>query len=1002
MRLRATLALALLVTTAGPATAAAQVASTGAVQGRVLGNDGAAVAGAALQIARTVAGFTRETAADSAGHFRVGFLPPGDYRISVRRIGYRPTVIENVTIEAGGVTRLTIHLDAVATSLDAIVVTAPALTIDRERTEFGTTVAARELALLPLPNETRDLVRYAIGARPDQVWGGATAQANNYQLDGIAVNHPGTGGDLIQPGVSWIEEVQVRGIGAGAEHGNFQGGIVNLVTKSGTNRFEGGLRLNGETHRLNGSNLVLGESGSEMSDRVELDGHVRGPLIHDRLFYAIFGQVISRNQRVLNQVPEQFGDFVPDPPAETSRRFLGKLNWQPNSRDAVVASLARFESVIERFGQTGFKAPAATNRLDAGSWLGSLSWQRTFSSRSFLELKVSRFAGTDRREAYGGASLPGLQLLNEVDPREYQNAPFREERTPRNLAATAAWDLFVNTGTVEHHFKIGGELGGGTWSFFRDRNGGVTWRPALRDRPPAFDPTLPSTWVFNGVITSTWGGEVSLDSKVRNDAAYLQDYIRLTPRLNLNPGVRFGRWAGGLRGTSGGFSTVVRTSALEPRLGLTYALTTDGSLVAKAHWGLYHQSLFAGFFDRAAGNQVYQDEERWEYLGQPFTDPHAAMTLEERNRLEGLGLMRRVQVVRNSETGTVTNYHQPYISQAVLGIEKTWGTRWKAEVLYVRRRNEDMVALVDRNAGSNFTTFYNVTVLDRFGRPFFLNGQPLALRQLAVSNEDIIYYWNLVKAGILVGPYTPPGMSVEQLNALTYQPDNILTNVDDATRRFDQLQIRLQARYPSWWFDVGGSITRLDGNLNTVVGQDDYGGSSAGPYVRPNEGFESFGRLANQSRTEIKARVGGNLPAQFRGSIFASYASGDYYTPTLTLSNLLYQFDAEALPGALKDRLIRGFFFETTTGQRMFVQPRGRYAYPKQLTIDLHLERQLALGRAGVVVSFDGFNLLGDHAVTEVQTSYNGETDPLATGRLNAVRNRQAPRTVRLGTTVRF
>lgn len=133
--------------------------------------------------------------------------------------------------------------------------------------------------------------------------------------------------------------------------------------------------------------------------------------------------------------------------------------------------------------------------------------------------------------------------------------------------------------------------------------------------------------------------------------------------------------------------------------------------------------------------------------------------------------------------------------------------------------------------------FYNVTVLDRFGRPFLLNGKALALRQLA-----------------------------------------------DAVRRFDQLQIRLQARYPGWWFDVGGSITRLDGNLNTVVGQD-----------------------------------------------------------------------------------IRGFFFETTTGQRMLVQPRGSYTYPKHLTVDLHLERQVSFGRTDLVMAVDGFNLLGANTVRNRQ-----------------------------------
>jgi len=121
---------------------------------------------------------------------------------------------------------------------------ASALRINTSDTEFGSRFTARELALLPLPNDARDLVKYTPGARPDQVWGAATAQANNYQLDGVAVNHPGIGGDFLQPATSWIEEIEVRGLGAGAEYGNFQGGLINIVTRSGSNRLQGGFRAN--------------------------------------------------------------------------------------------------------------------------------------------------------------------------------------------------------------------------------------------------------------------------------------------------------------------------------------------------------------------------------------------------------------------------------------------------------------------------------------------------------------------------------------------------------------------------------------------------------------------------------------------------------------------------------------------------------------------------------------------------------------------------------------
>ncbi len=252
------------------------------------------------------------------------------------------------------------------------------------------------------------------------------------------------------------------------------------------------------------------------------------------------------------------------------------------------------------------------------------------------------------------------------------------------------------------------------------------------------------------------------------------------------------------------------------------------------------------------------------------------------------------------------------------------------------------------------------------------------------------------------GEFLPPGMTAAQVAALQYRPDLILTNVPDARRRFDQLQLRIQARYPSWWVDVGGTITALEGNLNTVVGPDDYGGSSAGPWVRLNESFDALGNLANQSRIELKARAGTDLPLGFRGAAFVEYASGDYYTPTLTLSNLLFEFEADLPNLSPRLRRLHSFFFQTTTGQRLFVQPRGAYQYPARATVDLRLERDLTLGRSRLLFTLDAFNVLGAATVTEVQTSFNGETDPFATGRLGAVRNRLPPRTVRVGTTLQF
>ncbi|HEU5218041.1 MAG TPA: TonB-dependent receptor [Gemmatimonadales bacterium] len=990
---------------------AAQSGNSGILEGRVQ-----AEAGVALPLAEVLAAHTdgfarRQAVSDARGSFRLAFLPPGAYRLTIRRIGYRPVIVNDVVIRAGRVETVLITLSTTALQLDSLVVQAPAVHIGTGDTEFGSRLTAKDLALLPLPNDAKALVGFTPGARPDQVWGAATAQANNYQLDGVAVNHPGVGGDFLQPSTSWIEEIEVRGLGAGAEYGNFQGGVVNIVTKSGSNRFQGALRTNGESWHLNSTNLRVTELGSELSHRGEVDAQFRGPVVRNKLFFAVFGQLVDRGIRVLNKVRQVPGEFSPSEPAEQERKFLAKLTWQPAAKDILNGSLGRIDADGSRFGQNGFQSPEATLDRTARTMFYNVSWQRTLSTRSFLEAKVAGFNGNETRSGYSGIEVPGIATLLEVNPRQYQNAAFRELRKPFSIAFSANWDVYLRIAGMEHHLKAGGEHAFGEWTYQLLRNGGLTWRPGERLTPPVFDPAVPSTWVFNQVITSSWGGEADLGSKVQNSAGFVQDYIQVTRWLSINPGVRWGRWIGRLRQPGGrGFFTPVSDNAFEPRIGVVADLSGRGTLVAKAHWGIFHQNMFASFFDRAEGGSVYSNEERWEYTGPAFTDPRTTFTEAQRN---GDPAWRKAQTIRLNEVGRVEDFKEPYIEQAILGLEKTWGSHIKTEALYVRRRNRNMVAVVDRNIANNYTTYHDVKVLDRFFAPQFFGGKPLILPTLYVSNEDIIYWRTQVLEHGLLGDFTPPGFEgaagSARWAALTYQPDNVLTNVPGATRKFDQLQLSASTIHPSWWVRASGTFTSLKGNLNSLTGTDDYTVSGAGPFVHLNEQLNSYGNLNNQSVVELKLAAGGNLPYRFRGGTFVTYYSGDRVTPTLTISDLLLEFDlpnadsvGPDLNGPRRAPRIRGYFFASTVGQRIFVQPRGTYNYPGRLTVDFHLERGFPVGTTELSFALDAFNALGDNTISEIQTSVNGNLDPEAYSAYGQTRQRVPPRTLRIGAGVKF
>ena len=980
-----------------PAAALAQ--ARGGVEGRVIDPARRPLAAAEVMVGRWRA------ITDADGAWRITHLEPGLYRIAVRRLGYRSSQQE-VQVEPGRTAQVTLVLELVPFTLDSLVVSAPASSISTTDAELGTKLTVGEIALLPSTFDVRQLIAFTPGARPDQIWGGASDQANSYSLDGTTVNHPGLGGALLLPSPSWIETLEVRGLGAGADVGGAQGGLVELVTLRGRNVIEGALRTSFESERLNSTNLIPGEIGSELAGRRELDGQVRGPLVHDRLHFALFGHLIRQEEQVLNYLPSTVGAFVVQPPSFREERALAKLSWKPGDRDLVEGSLMGRYQDGDRIGQTGYEAADATERLRQSNLTGNLTWQRSWSPRSALMVRVGGFTAREWHDPYNQVATPGIELLTEVNPPRYQNAVFRTGAAPSSLELAAGWTGRGRVAGLEHEVKVGGEYTLGGWWYERRRNGGMTWRPL---RVAGFDPAIPATWAYLNAIPTEWGGDVTINSDVRNGALFLQEQIGILPWLRFNPGFRYAWWTGNLTPASGGPRfTAVRDAALEPRIGVVAELRALGGLVAKAHWGRYHQPMFAALFDRVVGAGTYSNEEIWSYLGPAPGTPTQAFTLGERDSLAAGGLFRLEETVRLDQAGRVEQYRQPYVEQTVVSLERALGTRWKVGVAYVRRRNRDMVALVDRNIASNYTVVDSVMVLDRFGKPVEVGGRPLVLEKLAFSNEDILYVQELLRQGQLTDPnvlYAPPGLTPAELAALRYNPDFVLTTVPEATRRFHQLQLRADARYRTWWAGASATLSTLKGNFNVVAGPDDYTNGGPGPWVRLNEQYNFFGALNNQSRFEGKVYIGGLLPARLRGGMFFSYATGDRVTPTLPISGLLTEYAVivprTGSPGVFDTVPFHPFLFRSVTGDRIFVQPRGTYRYEARASLDLHLERSIPSGRTEILLVVDAFNVLGDASVTGIQTEVNAIAG-FAGSDYGRVRSRVPPRTLRLGAGVRF
>ncbi len=470
--------------------------------------------------------------------------------------------------------------------------------------------------------------------------------------------------------------------------------------------------------------------------------------------------------------------------------------------------------------------------------------------------------------------------------------------------------------------------------------------------------------------------------------------MALGTRLTVTPGLRFGRWSGDLRPSCLSLTPycdrfeAASATGFDPRIGAVWDVTGRNTFALKAHWGRYHQGMYSLFFDRASGGQVYSNHRF--YYGSPLlTDSRATFTTSQRDAA-GSGFSSYYGEEVLDETGRVENYKQPYVDQAMLGLEKSLGSSWKTEVSYTHRRNRDIVGIIDRNAATNYSPIYNAHVNDTYviGRTLDQNGKPLVLPVVYVSNKDLKETL-LACVGVAFSPSCPNSIGGYTLaDPLPWTRDLVLTTIPEARRSYDQLTFLLRTYQPRWRGEASVTEARLRGNVPGVAGFGTSGTRfSAGPYAHPNEAINDDGPLPDALELEGKVWFTVQLPHAFQGGVLFTHTIGERFTAG-------FQFDGryrytDSVGGILPFQV-----FKSLLGQTLFVEPRGSRHYASRDVMDLHLEWR---STTYAVLALDLFNALGSNALTSVNATVGNQIDADPTSYFMAARLRVPPRTLRVG-----
>ena len=245
--------LVLCIALAGTAVFAQDTLTTGSISGEVIDANGGVVPGATVKITGNLG--ERTTTTNESGHFEIPNLVPGSYTVRIEKEGFKAGEVTDVTVLVGKTSTARVTLQAGSIS-EVVTVTGAGQAIDQATTATSSNLNDQLFSNIPVQRAVSGLFYLAPGTtdslgggRDNPSISGGSALDNLYVADGVNITDSAFGGigtftrsyGALGTGIntSFIKEVQVKTAGFEPQYGQSQGGIVNIVTQSGSNEYHG-------------------------------------------------------------------------------------------------------------------------------------------------------------------------------------------------------------------------------------------------------------------------------------------------------------------------------------------------------------------------------------------------------------------------------------------------------------------------------------------------------------------------------------------------------------------------------------------------------------------------------------------------------------------------------------------------------------------------------------------------------------------------------------------
>jgi len=945
----------------------AQVTQTGALRGVVTDQEGSPFPGATITVTGPSLMGSESAITTAAGGFRIPSLPPGMYKVVAELAGFKPLTRDDIVIRVGMTVTVNFELAQEAISKE-VTVMAPSPPVDVVSTKVTASVGKDVLQALPLARSVYAVLALVPGTTNRSIKG-ASRNNHAFEVDGIQAN--ATDQNYGEADISWetIEEVEIVTGANSAEVFNGIGGLINVVTRSGGNKFSGqveGYYTNKDLSKGVVPVEKLKAVGSAPPQAAIFDWDAAavlgGSIVKDKLWFLgnfRIGDLEQSSAFIPTTINGK--DYGPTNYSRTQWWLFGKLSYQPlkNVRSFLMVSYHNWDEPYVQYGgprqtienQEHFHRYQVTTSANV-AWV--------LSPNTFIDFRGGNWLQDWWDHPVKEANLDGPAFSDNYTGYSWGRSWASGYTLKKNIQASAKLTHFKDDFLgADHEIKVGleyqhGEAHWGQWS-----ENVLSW--AYYDGNPyniRGEYGLSGPHPEYGDAILSWSNAPPRQGNKKNTNAsiayknrigmFAEDSFTIKKRLTVNLGVRYDHISAGMpaltkeacndpvaRALSAAYikpiygidpydqfswpawKNAFPYNFVSPHVGLAFDLFGNGKTALKASWGLYAEGLptwhFDGFVPIYVSSYGYY---WWDKNGNGQPD------------LPGIDDYKYIEGWENPTYLAGTDYLQkiskdikiPYEHQFILGVDHELlpDLRVSLNYTYKKRRDEMTMWLYDRATSRYWST-------------------------------DTQYWAPFTTTVPAVGDFPAKEVTVYYLKADHPETFTRATNVpnDMLKERYQSIEFSFEKRMSKGW-SLGGSVvyTDLKGNVEYAWGEPNGGNF----FQTPNYATSRYGTLNFSIPWIIKLFGSYTFPGGFVGSFIYVHLDGNGWGRTITVEPPASWREANGI-------------WEFETSNTVNLEAPGTRRNQGSDNVDLRIEKEFIIGKLGRLGLFvDIFNALGYHS----------------------------------------